>query len=180
MASSLKFASWTRRSLSLLEFLKVWLLLLSNSVLTLGKIAWFSCPSLLLVTVWFSLKSWLVFWISSDGSMAFFVHGLNTSGSDSVLNVFWKLFLVRIFIISLQWFHVVGNMKTHNVLSVNISVVFALSKSWESLGALKNKWKIHLYFLLTIPEYTRIYLLFYFILTIYFFLLFYFFKFFIQ
>lgn len=74
-------------------------------------------------------------WVGSDGGVALLVHSLDTGVSDTVGNVLGELSLVSILIISLKSLHVVGNVETHDVLSVDISVVFTISKSWESLSA---------------------------------------------
>jgi len=76
-----------------------------------------------------------VLWVGSDGSVALLVHGLNTGVGNTVLDVLAELFVVSIGVIGLQGLHVVGNVYTHDVLSVDISVVFTISESWESLGA---------------------------------------------
>lgn len=78
-------------------------------------------------------------WAGSDGGVALLVHGLDTGVSDTVGDVLGELSLVGILIITLQSLHVVGNVQTHDVLSVDISVVFTISESWESLGAIESK-----------------------------------------
>ncbi len=78
--------------------------------------------------------------VGADGGVGVLVQSFNCIGNNSVLDVLRELLLVGFLIFISQLAHVIGNMKSHDVLAVCFSIkVLGLSIiSREALGAMRD------------------------------------------
>merc|ERR1719411_1953180 len=120
MVFSCLFSSLGASSLLVfLEFLEELCLLLLDAVLALSLGHLGAVPALgldLLLGLLFGSG------VSADSGMAVGVHGLNTSGCDSVLDVEGELALVLLFILVLEHGHVISYVLAKDVVTVHLSV----------------------------------------------------------
>jgi len=109
-------------------------LLLSDSVLSGGESHLGLVPSLLLASLGVLLLG--VAWVSSNGVVALFVHGLESLAVDASLDVLRELLGVGLLVVLLQLFHVLGYVTTEDVFAVGlgVEVVLLVVVAWESLG----------------------------------------------
>ena len=81
-----------------------------------------------------------VFRILADGSMGLLIHILNAISGDAILDELGELFLVSVLILFEKVTHVIGNMLTKDVGTMDVGVEFALLLviSGEPLFAVRN------------------------------------------